>query len=342
VEFHASLKSEASGDLQSGFSGPGTNFRGLLETDMGVDLHKAAGWRGAQVFASFHDYFESNTADGLMGNAQGFSNIDSYPVNRIYELWFQQSLAQDKLRMKVGRIDANTEFARVENAGEFLNSSMGYSPTILYMNSYPHPRSGAVVVFAPVKFFSYSSGIFRCLPGGSMVLNEAGTRWRISDRFSGGRLAFGFWIHPNTLNGFNGISEAGVHGYYAVLEQTLWKRAGEIDDDARGIRAFAQWGDANPWFSGVARHLGTGFEWAGAFSRRPSDVIGWGITTIQFGQDSNQNDLAGRERAIETFYKVPLKSWLSLTPDLQWIVNPSGSLERQRAIAATMRMVISF
>jgi carbohydrate-selective porin OprB len=342
VEVHASLKAEASSNFHSGFSGDGTDYRGLVETTMGIDMQKAIGWSGAQVQASFHDYFGSNATERLMGDTQGFSNIDTYPMNRIYELWFQQSLAHSKLRIKLGRIDANTEFAYVENATEFLNSSMGFSPTILDMHTYPNPRLGAVVAFAPGKFLSVSAAIFRCMPSGSMVLGEAGTRWKISSRASAGRLAVGFWIHPHTLDGFHGTQTFGVHGFYAVLEQTLWKRASEIDDDSRGIRAFAQWGDSNPWFNGITRHVGTGFEWTGAFSQRPADVVGLGFTRVRLGEDSDRDVSTGRERSIETFYKVPVRSWLSFTPDFQWIVNPSGSLERPRALAGTMRMVISF
>lgn len=342
VEFHAILKAEGSSNFRSGFSGDGTDFRSLVETSMGIDMQKAISWPGAQVQASFHDYFGSNATEQLMGDAQGFSNIDSYPMNRIYELWFQQFLAQSKLRIKLGRIDANTEFAYVENATDFLNSSMGFSPTILDMHTYPNPRLGAVAAFAPGKFLSISAAIFQCQPSGSMVLTEAVARWKISSRASPGRLALGFWIHPHMQDGLYGTQASGVHGYYAVLEQTLWKRGSEVDDDSRGIRAFAQWGDTNPLFNGIAHHLGMGFEWTGAFSQRPADVVGLGITTISLGQDYYGDVSAGRERSIETFYKVPVRTWLSFTPDFQWIVNPSGSLERPRTLAGTMRMVISF
>jgi porin len=342
LEFHAALKAEASSNFHSGFSRGGTDYRSLLETDLSVDMQKAVGWPGAQVQASFHDYFGSDATDELTGDVQGFSNIDSYPLNRIYELWFQQTLAERKLRVKLGRIDANTEFAYVENAADFLNSSMGYSPTILDMHSYPNPRLGAMIGFAPEKFLSASLAVFRCMPSGSMMLSEVGTRWRISRRVSVGRLATGFWIHPHTLSGFGGQTASGVHGYYAVLEQTLWKRANEIDDDSRGVRAFAQWGDANPWFNGIAHHFGVGGEWTGAFPRRSLDVVGVGVTTGWLGQDCDRDVNAGRERSIETFYKLPVRAWLSLTPDLQRIINPSGSLVRPREWAGSLRMAISF
>jgi carbohydrate-selective porin OprB len=296
LEFHLSSKTEASSNFHSGLSSNGTDERGLLETSASVDLQKAFGWTGGQLNISFHDYFGSNGTDRLMHDQQGYSNIDAYPANRIYELWFQQSLAETKVRFKLGRIDANTEFAYVENASEFLNSSMGFSPTILDIHTYPELRLGAVAAYRPTKFLSISTGVFRCMPSGSMVLGEIGTRWRVSRRVSIGRLAVGTWVHPHTLNGFDGRTGMGVHGDYVVAEQTLWKRASEIDDDSRGIRAFAQWGNADQWFSGVTRHLGTGFEWAGAFTRRPADVVGLGITTVRLGQDAGLDVGTGRDR----------------------------------------------
>jgi len=342
IEFHATLKTEVSSNFHNGFSENGTDARSLLETVMSVDLSKSFGWPGAQVTGSFHDYIGSNATDRLIGDTQGFSNIDAYRTNRLYELWFQQTLAHEQLRIKFGQIDANTEFAYVENATEFLNSSMGFSPTILDMNTYPDLRLGALAAYTPSKFLSVSAGVFRCLPSGSMMLGEVGTRWKISERAAAGRLAVGFWIHPHMLDSFDGTSAYGVKGFYAVAEQTLWKRSSDMDDDSRGIRAFAQWGNANPWFNGIAHHLGGGFQWVGAMSRRPGDIIGFGVTTVQFGQDCDRSMSLGHERAIETFYKVPVRPWLSFTPDLQWIVNPSGSMERPLALAGSMRMVISF
>jgi porin len=328
--------------FHGGFSANGIGYRSLLETAINVDLSKSLGWQGAQISASFHDYFDLDGSEAPIAEVQTYSNIDADQGNRIYELWFEQILAHQRIRIKFGRIDANTEFANVENATEFLNSSMGFSPTIQDMNTYPDLRLGALAAYTPNKFISVSAGIFRCLPSGSLVLGEAGTRWKISRRAAAGRLAVGFWAHPHSLEAFDGTTSSGVHGYYAVAEQTLWKRVDEIDDDARGIRAFIQWGNANPWFNEIANHLGEGFEWTGTFSRRPEDVIGLGVSTVWLGKDVDRSVSVGREHAIETFYMVHLQPWLSLTPDLQWIVNPSGSLDRPLAIAGSMRMVISF
>src|SRR5215469_6782004 len=170
IEFHGFLKTEASTNFHSGLSSDGTAYRGLLETSATLDLEKAFHWKGGRVSASLHDYFGSDASNDLIGNAQGFSNIDSPQMNRIYELWFEQTLAQDTIRFKVGRIDANTEFAYVENATEFLNPSMGFSPTILGLNTYPAPRTGGLLALKPGERFYATLGDFRCPVHGDMAI----------------------------------------------------------------------------------------------------------------------------------------------------------------------------
>ena len=342
IEFHGFLKTEATTDFHSGLSSDGTDYRGLLETSASLDLEKAFHWKGGRVSASLHDYFGSNGSEGLIEDAQGFSNIDSQPMNRIYELWFEQTLAEGKVRFKAGRIDANTEFAYVENATEFLNSSMGFSPTILGFDTYPAPRTGGLVELRPSDSFYATLGDFRCPIHGDMAIGEIGTRWRFTQRLMPGRFAFGSWIHPHNREGYLGMTGFGVHGYYLVAEQTLWKTRPGLPADLRGVRAFAQWGSADPMFSGISQHAGGGAEWIGPFSSRPADVIGLGITRVRLGEDYYQLPAAGTERSVESFYKLFVRSWISFTADMQRISSSSSLLAETRPYVATLRATLSY
>ncbi len=342
LEFHGYLKTEGSTDFHSGFTSDGADFRGLLETSVSLDLEKAFHWNGGRVSASLHDYFGSDATEDLIEDAQGFSNIDSSPMNRIYELWFEQTLAQGKVRFKAGRIDANTEFAYVENATEFLNSSMGFSPTILGLNTYPAPRTGGLVALKPANYLYVTLGDFRCPVHGDMAIGEVGTRWKLTNRLTPGRLAFGFWIHPHNREGFMQDSAFGVHGYYLIAEQMLWSAHPGAMEDTRGLRAFAQWGNADPMFSGISRHLGGGLEWVGPISRRPTDVLGVGATNVRLGQDYFQLPMSGSERSVESFYKISLRRWMSLTADLQLIEDTANSLSQTKPYVGTLRMTFSY
>ena len=55
-------------------------------------------------------------------------------------MWLERRLLRDRLRLKVGKADANADFAGVFAGGEFLHSSAGYSPTIQGFPSYPTRR----------------------------------------------------------------------------------------------------------------------------------------------------------------------------------------------------------
>jgi porin len=342
LEFHGFLKTEGTTDFHSGLSGDGADYRGLLETSISVDLDNAFRWKGGKVLASFHDYFGTDGTEDLIDDAQGFSNIDAQPMNRIYELWFEQTLANGKIRIKLGRIDANTEFAFVENATEFLNSSMGYSPTILDMHSYPELRNGAILALKPADSFYLTVGDFLCPNRGDMAMGEIGIRWKISNRQLPGRLAFGSWIHPHTIEGYLGQQAFGLHGYYIIGEQMLWNMNRREADTGRGIRAFAQWGTADPLFNGISRHLGGGAEWIGVFPHRPADVVGLGITDVHLGPDYFQAPIEGHERSIESFYKLTVRSWMSFTADLQIIRDSSNALNQTQPYVGTLRMVLSY
>jgi carbohydrate-selective porin OprB len=107
-----------------------------------IDGKKLFGLNGsaAMVRLKHHINVFGETDDGA---AQLYSNIDASSRTTLYEIWFEQRLMYDRLRFKAGKIDANTEFAVVQNAGEFLNSSMGYSPTIVTFPPIPSPNRGS-------------------------------------------------------------------------------------------------------------------------------------------------------------------------------------------------------
>jgi len=112
-----------------------------FDLSMPVDGRKALGLEGSaglvRLKSHIRQFGEIND-----GAAQLPSNIDSCSRTTLYELWLEQRFLSNKLRLKGGKIDANTEFDVVQTAGDFLNSSMGYSPTILAFPTYPEPKPG--------------------------------------------------------------------------------------------------------------------------------------------------------------------------------------------------------
>jgi carbohydrate-selective porin OprB len=57
------------------------------------------------------------SAEALVGDLQGFNNVDSDRFRQLSEVWLEQCLFGDRLRVKLGKADANADFARVVASG---------------------------------------------------------------------------------------------------------------------------------------------------------------------------------------------------------------------------------
>ena len=320
-----------------------TSGRALTLFGLGMDLDRLAGLAGAEMFVQYQTWRGVSGADDA-GDLQGFSNIDTEPFGRFYEVWFQQTFP-GSVRVKVGRIDANTEFAAVENAAEFLNSSMGYSPTICDLPTYPDPHLSVVVQYDPESGVYGGGGVFNGGPaagvadfGALFAIGQVGVRWA---RWGGGRVGAGYW--QTTLRGpAAALPDAvrGTNGQFLVLDQTLW-----ADDKAanpRRVSAFFQAGKADPRVSVLGRHIGAGVVASGVVPGRSRDAVGLGVTTAKVGLIADPVGAPGQELAVDLFYKFQVTGWFSVKPDIQTIVSPGGDRSRRTALAATIRLDIGF
>jgi hypothetical protein len=132
ITLQANAVLDSSWDLVGGLHRGDSAVRYLLNANITIDTERLAGWKGGSFFINFQNQAGGDGGE-MVGDAQGVSNIDSRDLTQISELWYEQRFGDDLVRVKVGKVDANSEFARVENGGEFLNPSFGVSPTIVGM-----------------------------------------------------------------------------------------------------------------------------------------------------------------------------------------------------------------
>ena len=341
IDPHLVLKTEVTGAL-FGSNGPlKVDARNLLELNATVDLKKVAHWDGARLYGSLHSFVGGNGSDEILLDAQGFSNIDAAEGTHLYELWLLQSLWEGRVQLKGGQIDANTDFAFVESATAFLNSSMGYSPAIAALPTYPNPRIGGEVLLKPKGFYYLSSGVFQDHPNGVMSLNEGGVRWKWRGRAA--RVAYGYWIHTQRYREVGVDAHQGAQGSYVVAEQQLWMKE-EVAGAERGMAVFFQYGTADPWSTNMSRHVGFGMQWTGPWEKRPLDLTGVGVSMVHLEPRLLERIQPGYdyERTYEAFYRLQLSKWLSLTFDGQTINRPNGDPKCAMAMGGTVRSTITF
>lgn len=321
--------------------------RVLLDVALEVDLERAAGVPGTTVFAEFYS-LSGRDASADVGDLQAFSNIDGPEVDQLAELWVERSFDEGAIRVKAGKVDANSEFAYVKAGLQLLHSSAGFSPTILALPTYPDPAVSLNFFAYPTEEWRVGLGLYNAQDGGvvsgrrgmtsdfdeSFLIGEIGRSWH--DRDS--RLVLGFWRHTGEFDRFDGGTDSGAKGTYAILEQRLTREDVHDPKDRQGLTAFLQWGAADPDVSTFDEHVGAGLIYRGLVPHRDSWQTGLYVSRADLSEAASPG---GREVAFELFQEIRLTPGLTLKPDLQLIVDPSGSKEADDVWVATLRIELS-
>jgi carbohydrate-selective porin OprB len=307
---------------------------------MPVDARKLFGLRGSRGMIRLKHHIDQ-FGDSDESDAQVASNIDAPSRTTLYEIWLEQKLFSDKVRLKAGKIDANTEFAAVQNSGDFLNSSMGYSPTILAFPTYPEPRAGINVFLQPVKNYLLGLGVFRTAGNGTLWIMEPGHTWSVGPTEHPGRASVGYWRTKGSIDPFDEDEPPGQQGVYAVVEQSAWLQP----LGSRGMRELLTYLQAG-WVRGrvnsFTRHLGAGVVLQGPFRSRSRDGIGLAATWVRVASDPDGDYDFRAELTWEAYYKVTFSRHIALVQDFQNIHQSGAGFGNRDRQVITPRMVITF
>jgi porin len=342
------------------------SFRNMLLLDAELDLGKAVGLDGGTAYLQYLSVNAETGGSMDAGDIQVYSNVENDAhLDVVYELWYEQRLLDDRFRIKIGKADANSEFAFVDVAGEFANSSAGFSPTLFAYPSFPDSAMsinafGTVIDQdgyeltlgyglydgaaadgiqtgrrGPSTFFSNdrSNAYFQAWQAELNWNNLSGCeRWLKDGRFSSG-----FWYHSGDFERFDGRNEQGAYGFFITTEQQLIS----IDNEDRGLYTFAQIGLADGSVSEIAGHYAGGLVLRGTTVGRPDDSAGIYLTLADLSNDPAAG-FESDEFAIDTYYRIQLAPAIYVQPEFQYIANPSGDPNIDHAIAGGIRVGVTF
>jgi len=251
---------EFTGVLDGGINERGS-LRNLLIIDAELDLEPAFGIEGSTLFMQYLSVNAGAGGSADAGDLQVFSNIENdRSLDVIYELWYEQKLLDDRLRLKVGKVDANSEFNFVDAAGDFANSSAGFSPTIFAFPSYPDSATSINVFGTVVDGESFDLTIGYGLYDGAAAIDGVRTGARgpstflsddLSDDyfhiwqadlswgertsngglFKDGRVSLGGWYHDGEFDRFDGGTESGTLGFFVTGEIRFFDADGGRTED---------------------------------------------------------------------------------------------------------------
>ncbi len=351
-----------------------TNTRGGLKTGTAylddirisatVDMDRALGLEGGTLLVSGRRFNSSDFNGRLGGEFQKISNIDTEPGTRLYEAWYQHAFAADRLTLKGGLYDLNSEFD-VNTVGiVFLNSSHGIGTDFGQTGQngpsiFPVTSLAGRIAWQDPSGLTLKAAVLDGIPGdpafpnrtaiklangdGALITAEIGYAWE------GGQVYLGGWNYTARFDDLiattptgDALRRGGNRGGYGLLSSQLLQ-----SDDGPTVEGFVRVGVAQPSINTVARYIGVGLTATGLIRSRRDDVAGISVASAHSGkpfQRAGSNagmPVTTHETIIEATYRANLTPWLSLQPDLQYVIHPGFDPTLKNSVIVGLRFEIS-
>jgi len=173
VIFGVNYIGEVLGNPTGGFR-QGTVYDGRLELAVQADLEKGIGWPGLSFFANGYQIHGQSISAANLGVLMPVSFIEADPATRLFELWFEQKLWDDKVSIRFGQLAADSEFMLSKGGTAFLNDTWGWAAmlaTNMPQNgpAYPLATPGVRLAFNPSDRFGALIGVFNGDPAGDCL-----------------------------------------------------------------------------------------------------------------------------------------------------------------------------
>jgi porin len=316
----------------------------LAEVSLKFDTAAANWWQGGEVYAYVLQAHGTTLTPRFVGDGQYYSNLDTGPkpqdLTELAEFWYQQTFLDEKLSVRVGRQDANADFAYADYAADFLNSSFTTLPNIP-LPFWPFQALGVSAWYEANPGLKVGGGVFDhgrdknqwWLETANRGLFFLGQADYLPFQGSGDGLPTliraGLWYTNSDTWAVNkNRVYDGNYGVYFTIDRTLYREPGTED---QGLDMFVQASWAPPDRNQVDWSYGGGWVYRGPLPGRDADAVGVGFTLIAFS--SVDRELTGRtyENAVELLYSLRMNAWSVLKPDIQYISHPGG-IERDALV----------
>ncbi|WP_395327463.1 carbohydrate porin [Novosphingobium sp. BL-8H] len=330
----------------SGGAKDGWRYLDNLDVTVGADLDAAMGWHGARLFA-YGLYNNGHSLSMLTGDAQVASNIETgVKALRLYEAWIEQDFGADA-SVKLGFYDLNSEFDALDTSALFISSAHGIG-TDISQSGRNGPSIFPVTSLAlrvQAKVSDEVTARFAVLDG---VPGDPDHPRRTAIKLGGGDGAFtigeadwrhgklrvigGAWGYTEEFERHDHAGTAPSRGAYLRGEMEL------LSTDTRKVDLFGRLGVASG-----AVNMFSQFASAGAtLTLDDGWQFGAAVAHARTSADYRRANGALRaETSIELTAARAITSWLSVQPDLQYVIDPGAVPGVDDALVAGLRVTVS-
>jgi len=342
----------------------GVSYAGLMAFGLSFDLERWWGWDNTRFHISGSWATGSSLTTEYIGNTINVSNVFSGQAARLYELTLDSQFFDEQLEVRVGRISAGEYFAVNPVGSYFLNLSFNENPAALVYNDPAFSvdpvalwgvmgslllkderwniRAAIYDASNPAQWNEYSSGLnFKFNPANGMLFTgQIDYRWP-SLHSSGGNdtsLSLGVFVDTGKrpLLSDQNLTQEGNTNFWLTSNHDF----GPIFDSGDSLSAFlTMTGAPQTQLNLFPFSVATGVVWRGIFSRRPADALALGGSYYWYSPHE-----VGRsyEVALELAYTLKLTNWMTIQPDLQGVLRPSGTGEIPSALVMGFSTEIIF
>ena len=358
IRYSTDLLASVAGGQQRGKA-----YAGTLAVEVSVEMEKLAGLRGLTFDVSGAWASGTSLSDDI-GNtfavAQAFAGREVLLAN----LYLQQSLLDGRLDLKAGRFSTGADFLTSPLDMSLVNATLNPIVVAIQKNvpsvtDDPNTTWGGRIVARPAAGLSLSAGAFYSdlaldplttngtdfgISGsaGYFVIGEAAYRLNSEKGDTGlpGRYRVGGYYDSNQYTSITNATrrQTGNYGVYLLGEQMVYREGGP--GSAQGLSLFAGFIYAPqerinplPWFWSAAA------SYRGLVPGRERDTAAF---AVYYGGFSRNLPGQTYEIVLEWTYAVALTPWLTVQPDLQYVINPGGRSSVSKAVVIGAQLAVEF
>jgi porin len=345
----------------------GTDSLDNLDLKLSLDGGKLFGSSGTTALIYVLNNNGARPGAELVDDAEGIDNIEvRTPAARLYEAWVQQNFMQDRISVLAGLYDLNSEFYITDSSGLFLRSTFGIGTDfgqtgVNGPSIFPVTSAGVRVKVRPVQSFFLQAVVLDGVPGnpgnargtyvqfnpgdGALVAAEAD--YLPGGEARNGKIGIGSWRYTEKFDDLVSTDASGNpvrrtnDGMYVLAERTVYRTPGRDDD--RGLAMFLRFGVANGDVNRFDYAWGTGFVFTGPFPGRERGQLGLGVEEAHNSPKYRETSGAGAyTMAYELTYNDYLAPWISVQPDVQYVIDPDSDPSLKNALVVGARFTVVF
>jgi porin len=355
----------------SGGQSRGFTYAGTLQASIFLDLHKLLRIPGLSFNVGGAWSTGKNLSADYIGNSFTVQGAYGSPGNgtnnlTLGETYLQQQLFNNSLVIAVGRLAPANIFATMPVLNNYLNIGTNPGPGALGINDAtftlypPGVEWGVQAIYNITSSFQMAAGVFNTnqssaggAKGGLDFALQQGNRGALSvvqlnylvnhaarDTGLPGQYSFGGYYDSNRFSSLRipNSTESGTYSVYGMFQQMVYR-----DGEAGSQKGVTIWGETalapKSSVNTMPYFVGGGLSYQGLIPGRDNDIASAGVI---YGAFSRYIPRTTAETVIEINYQITFSRWLSITPDIQYVIRPSGSSAIKNALGLGTQVAVVF